>query len=42
MSKYATGLTACLQDTNIQSDGKLIASPLKVTGNFDAKRQMKI
>lgn len=42
MSKYAKGLTACLQDTNIHSYGKLIASPLKVTGNSDAKRQMKI
>lgn len=42
MSKYARGLTACLQDTNIHSYGKLIASPLKVPGNFDAKRQTKI
>lgn len=38
MSKYAKGLTACLPDANIHSYGKLIASPLKVTGNFDAKK----
>lgn len=25
MSNYAKGLTTCLQDTNTQSDGKLIA-----------------